>query len=53
VNRDVLAHALINLGRIGLEVEEVAEIDINPMIIHDDMPIAVDALVILRNPKAS
>ncbi len=53
VNRDVLAHALINLGRIGLEIEEVAEIDINPMIIHDDMPIAVDALVILRNPKAS
>ncbi len=53
VNRDVLAKALINLGRIGLEVEEVAEIDINPMIIHDDMPIAVDALVILRNPKAS
>jgi acetate---CoA ligase (ADP-forming) subunit beta len=53
VNREVLAHALINLGRIGLEIEEVAEIDINPMIIHDDMPIAVDALVILRNPKAS
>jgi acetyl-CoA synthetase (ADP-forming) len=53
VNRDVLAKALINLGRIGLEVEEVAEIDINPMIILDDMPIAVDALVILRNPKAS
>jgi acetyl-CoA synthetase (ADP-forming) len=52
VNRDILAHALINLGRIGLEVEEVAEIDINPMIIHDDMAIAVDALVILRNPKA-
>ncbi|MCK7471033.1 MAG: acetate--CoA ligase family protein [Desulfomicrobium escambiense] len=41
------------MGRIGLEIEEVAEIDINPMIIHDDMPIAVDALVVLRNPKAS
>jgi acetyl-CoA synthetase (ADP-forming) len=53
VNREVLAKALVNLGRIGLEVEEVAEIDINPMIIHEDMPIAVDALVVLRNPKAS
>jgi len=53
VNRDVLAKALINLGRIGLEIDEVAEIDINPLIIHEDMPIAVDALVILRNPKAS
>lgn len=53
VNRDVLAKALINLGRIGLDIDEVAEIDINPLIIHEDMPIAVDALVILRNPKAS
>jgi len=53
VNRDVLAKALINLGRIGLEIDEVAEIDINPLIIHEDMPIAVDALVILRNLKAS
>jgi len=49
VNRDVLAKALINLGRIGLEIDAVAEIDINPMIIHEDMPIAVDALVILRS----
>jgi acetyl-CoA synthetase (ADP-forming) len=52
VNREVLARALVNLGRIGLEVEAVAEIDINPMIIHEDTPIAVDALVVLRNPKA-
>lgn len=50
VNRDVLAKALVNLGRIGLEVEEIAEIDINPMIVHEDTPIAVDALVILRKP---
>lgn len=52
VNREVLARALVNLGRIGLEVEAVAEIDINPMIIHEDTPVAVDALVVLRNPKA-
>ena len=52
VNREVLAKALVNLGRIGLEVEEVAEIDINPMIIHEDMPVAVDALVVLRDSKA-
>jgi len=52
VNREVLAKALVNLGRIGLEVEEVAEIDINPMIIHEDMPVAVDALVVLRDAKA-
>lgn len=52
VNREVLAMALVNLGRIGLDVDEVAEIDINPMIIHEDVPVAVDALVILRDPKA-
>jgi acetyl-CoA synthetase (ADP-forming) len=52
VNREVLARALVNLGRIGLEVDQVAEIDINPMIIHEDMPVAVDALVVLRSPSA-
>jgi acetate---CoA ligase (ADP-forming) subunit beta len=49
VNRDILARALVNLGKIGLEIEEVAEIDINPLIIHEDTPIAVDALVVLRD----
>jgi acetyl-CoA synthetase (ADP-forming) len=52
VNRDILARALVNLGKIGLEIEEVAEIDINPLIIHEDTPIAVDALVVLRDKKA-
>lgn len=49
VNRDILADALINLGRIGLEIDEVVEIDINPLIIDGDTPIAVDALVVLRD----
>lgn len=52
VNREVLANALINLGRIGLENEEIAEIDINPIIIHQDMPVAVDALVVLKDSKS-
>jgi len=53
VNRDILAQALVNLGKIGLEIEEVAEIDINPLIIHEDTPIAVDALVVLRDKKTA
>jgi acetyl-CoA synthetase (ADP-forming) len=53
VNRNILASALVNLGRIGLEIDEVAEIDINPLIIYEDTPIAVDALVVLRDTKAS
>ncbi|HOO46791.1 MAG TPA: acetate--CoA ligase family protein [Deltaproteobacteria bacterium] len=48
VNREVLADALINLGRIGLEIDEINEIDINPLIVQGDTPIAVDALVVLR-----
>jgi len=49
VNKEILAQALINLGKIGLEIDEIAEIDINPMIIKDDIPVAVDALVVLKN----
>jgi succinyl-CoA synthetase beta subunit len=49
VNRDILADTLINLGRIGLEIDEVAEIDVNPLIIDGDTPVAVDALVVLRD----
>lgn len=48
VDKEKLADILINLGRIGLEHEEVAEIDINPLIIKDSMPVAVDALIVLR-----
>ena len=44
---DALAEILINVGRIGLENEQVKEIDINPVIISRTRPIAVDALVIL------
>lgn len=44
-----LTNVLIGLGRIGLEHEQVAEIDVNPLIIAADGSIvAVDALVVLR-----
>jgi acetate---CoA ligase (ADP-forming) subunit beta len=48
VNRDILASILVNLGNIGLENDDIAEIDINPLIIKGDMPVAVDALVVLK-----
>ncbi|MFZ7110496.1 MAG: acetate--CoA ligase family protein [Desulfatiglandales bacterium] len=46
-DRDLLADMLINVGRIGLEVEEIKEIDINPVILAGSKAVAVDALVIL------
>ncbi len=45
----MLSDILINVGRIGLENESVKEIDINPVIISGNRPVAVDALVILES----
>lgn len=53
VNRKELAESLIGIGNAGLEIEEIAEIDVNPLTINGDgEPIAVDALVILREQNA-
>ena len=46
-DRDILVNMLVALGKIGLENEEIMEIDINPIILKGDTPIAVDALVVL------
>ena len=45
---DQIAQILINLGSIGLEQEQVKEIDINPVVLDGSKPVAVDALVVLR-----
>ena len=48
VDRKRLAKALVGLARIGMEQENVAEIDVNPLIVSPDgAPVAVDALVVL------
>ncbi len=47
-NKDELAQILIAVGRIGLENERIKEIDINPLIIREGHPVAVDALVVLE-----
>lgn len=50
VDIESLADILIAVGRIGLENDNIKEIDINPLILSDGKPIAVDALVILEQP---
>lgn len=45
---NILADILMTLGKIGLENKEVNEIDINPLIISGNKPVAVDALVVLE-----
>lgn len=49
VNLDLLSRILVTLGTIGLEHPEVKEIDINPIIIAENQPVAVDALVVLEH----
>ena len=51
VDRSVLVKALIGIGDLGMEYDEIAEIDINPLIIAGNKPVAVDALVILRSSR--
>ena len=46
---DDLGKSLIRLGQIGLDHEIIREIDINPLIVKDGKPVAVDALIVLAN----
>ncbi len=48
-----LTDMLINVGRIGLDIPEVSEIDLNPVIISGSKPVVVDALIILKNPGSA
>ena len=47
-DKEALAAMLINVGRIGLEIEQIAEIDLNPVIIAGTKPVTVDALIVLK-----
>ena len=48
VDREALADILVRLGDLGLAFEQIKEIDINPLIVCEGMPIAVDATIILN-----
>ena len=51
VRIDQLCHCLQQLGQIGLDHPAVREIDINPLIIRNGDPVAVDALIVLQEPQ--
>jgi len=48
VDRAALARLLEALGRIGVERSDVRSIDLNPLILREDEPVVVDALVELE-----
>jgi acetyl-CoA synthetase (ADP-forming) len=48
VDMELLSDILINIGRIGLDIEQVQEIDLNPVILSGTKPVVVDALIVLK-----
>src|SRR4030043_1062685 len=50
VDLEVLSRTLVALGEIGLQYEEVAGVDINPLKIRQNgKPVSVDALIVLKS----
>ena len=47
VDVSLLTQSLLAIGRIGMDHEEIQAIDVNPLIIQGNRPVAVDALVVL------
>ncbi len=52
VDRDALAALLLGLSRLATERPDVASVDLNPCIVVDGRPVAVDALVELGADSA-
>jgi acetate---CoA ligase (ADP-forming) subunit beta len=51
VDMDLLVSMLINMGKLGLDLDAVKEVDVNPLIVSGNRPVAVDALVVLEEPQ--
>lgn len=47
VDREALASIIRAIGQIALDHPDIAEIDVNPVMVQGDQPIAADALIIL------
>jgi acyl-CoA synthetase (NDP forming) len=49
VNMKSLSDWLIKLGGLALNFEKIQEIDVNPLLIVDGEPVAVDAMILLKS----
>lgn len=45
---NALAAMLIHVGQLSLDIDAIAEIDLNPVILAGANPVAVDALIVLK-----
>lgn len=52
IDRDALAAVLLGLSRLAADRPDVASVDLNPLIVVDGKPVAVDALVETRPEPA-
>jgi len=48
VDRTALADVLLGLSRAAIATPELVSADLNPLIVVDGLPVAVDALVEVR-----
>jgi acyl-CoA synthetase (NDP forming) len=51
VDKNALAKIIQAVGQMALDYPEIAEIDVNPVMVQGDQPIAADALIILSPAK--
>jgi len=49
VDQKELSELLIRVGQLGVENDEIAEIDINPIVFCGDKLVAVDALIVIND----
>tara|TARA_Y100000590_G_scaffold467633_1_gene647196 strand:- start:766 stop:975 length:210 start_codon:yes stop_codon:yes gene_type:complete len=45
IDLEQLTEALVSIAECAMDREDIISIDVNPLLINDGMPIAVDALV--------
>jgi acetyltransferase len=48
VDRNALADVLVRIGELGLTYPQIMEIDLNPLIVNEGKPIAVDATIVVE-----
>ena len=53
VNLELLEEILIRLSQLVIDFPEIAELDINPMILVEDRAVAIDARIIIRQSSVS
>lgn len=51
LDRDALADVLVRIGTLAMNCRQVEEVDINPLIVVEGQPVAVDATIILKEDK--